>query len=367
MRIKKVTYQIIQLPLLHELSHSQKIFKKSEGLLFMVEIDGVFGVGECAPRAYVTGETIESVAFLFQSFVKKRLTSFSFTKIDEVEAYLDGLINGNYALKAGIEIALLDALGKMKNLPIYKLLFKKEARRLFRINGGAPFLGTKQETAVFIKRFYNQGVKIFKFKVGKDIKNDLARLQYLRKQFPDIRIRIDVNGVWDLERALQNLSKMKKYNIDIVEEPVGRRDFSQLKHLKERINIPIMVDESLVSISDAITLASLKACSWFNIRLSKNGGFLKANKILEIAKKAEIKTQIGAHFGEGDVLDAAKRHFAFGVKNLDSFEGGTVSLLKEHITTLPLSYNDDLAARIDTINKPGLGISLKQKYLDKFR
>ena len=159
---------------------------------------------------------------------------------------------------------------------------------------------------------------------------------------------------------------MEKYNIYLVEEPLASRDFYQLKSLKEKVNMPIMVDESLVSLSDAIALINLNACSWFNIRISKNGGFLKAKRILDLADQAGVKTQIGAHFGESDILESAKRHFAFGAKKLTSFEGGTINLLKEHTSITPLGYDDDLTAKIDTIDGLGLGIELKKKYFNNF-
>lgn len=366
MRIKKITHEIIQLPLIHELSHARKKFKKSESLFFLVELDGVFGVGECAPRPYVSGETIASAAFLFEDFLKKKITGFSFRTIEEFDYYLDELISGNLALKAGIEIAVLDALGKIKNLPIYKLIFKKAARRIFQINGGVPFLASVKESLSLIQRFYEKGVRDFKLKVTKDLINNLFRVKYLRKEFPDIRIRIDANGCWSFDEALKNLSKIERYKVSIVEEPLVGGDLYLLKRLKEKINMQIMVDESLVNFSDAIALIELKACDWFNLRLSKNGGFLKTKNILELANQYEIKTQIGAHFGESDILEAAKRHFAFGAKHLDSFEGGTIMLLQEHITEPSLTYKDDLRAEIESIDKQGLGVDLKQKHLKSF-
>ncbi|MFH1840771.1 MAG: enolase C-terminal domain-like protein, partial [Candidatus Shapirobacteria bacterium] len=124
---------------------------------------------------------------------------------------------------------------------------------------------------------------------------------------------------------------------------------------------------SLVTISDALALIELKACSWFNIRLSKNGGFLKSKKIFELGKKAGIKVQIGGHFGESDILEAARRHFAFGAPKIDSFEGGTVTFFQEHVTQPSLSFKDNLLARIESVNAPGLGINLKNKYLKSFK
>lgn len=366
MKIQKLSSQIIRIPLTQPLSHSRKSFKKSESLLFLVKVDGVNGMGECAPRPYVTGETIESAILLFNSLLRNQLVDFSFKTLEEVEEYLDSLIADNNALKAGIGIAIWDAVGKLTQTPIYKRLFTKSTRKAFRINGGVPFFAPRRKTMAWVKRFYSQGVRDFKVKVGKDMTEDLNRLGYLRKEFPDIRLRIDANAAWGLKEAVKNLSKMEKYKIYYVEEPIKSRNFRDLRLLKKSIKIPIMVDESLVSISDALALIELKACSWFNVRLSKNGGFLKSKKLLELGKQAGIEVQIGSHFGESDILEAARRHFAFGAPEIDSFEGGTVMLFKEHVTQPPLSFSDDLLARIDSIDAPGLGVNLKEKYLRGF-
>lgn len=366
MKIQKAFCQTIKVPLTQPLAHSRRSFRTSESLFFLVEIDKVSGVGECAPRSYVTGETIESAILIFNSLLKNRLVNFSFETLEEVEEYLDSLIADNNALKAGIEIAIMDAVGKLMGKPVYKQLFSKSARGVFRINGGAPFFASKRKTLAWVKRFYNRGVRIFKIKVGKDIKEDLFRLHYLREEFPDIQLRVDANGAWGLRQAIKSLSKMEQYKIYLVEEPLASRDPRKLRKLREKISIPIMADESLVTLADALALIELRACSWFNIRLSKNGGFLKSKKILELGKQAGIKIQIGSHFGESGVLEAARRHFAFGAPGINSFEGGTIMLFKEQVTREHLGFDDDLLANIDSINRPGLGVSLKEKYLKNF-
>lgn len=367
MKIRKAFHQIIKIPLIHPINHSRRTFKTSESLLFLVEIDNIYGVGECAPRPYVTGETLETAVLFFESFLKKHLIGFSFENLNEIEEYLDSLMKGNMAVRAGIEIAILDALGKILNKPIYEILFSHPARESFQINGGIPFFTSKSKTLALMKQFYSHGVKNFKIKVGKNIKEDLYRLSYLREEFPDIKLRIDANGAWSLEEAIEYLSKMEKYQIYLVEDPLKSDDFRDLKTLKENSKILIMVDESLVTINDALALIKLNACSWFNIRLSKNGGFLKSKKILELGKEFGTKIQIGSHFGESDILEAARRHFAVGAPDIDAFEGGTIMLFQEHITEEPLNFNNDLVARIDSINNPGLGVNLKEKYLNYFK
>jgi muconate cycloisomerase len=103
----------------------------------------------------------------------------------------------------------------------------------------------------------------------------------------------------------------------------------------------------------------------FNIRISKCGGLLAAREVADVAAKAGLTCQMGAHPGESAILSAAGRHFATRVPNLRYLEGsaGTI-LLKQDIADR--SVAPGRGGRAPALDGPGLGIRVEEDKLASF-
>ena len=149
-----------------------------------------------------------------------------------------------------------------------------------------------------------------------------------------------------------------------MEQPTPKGDFDAMQEVADFCHEPVMADESLCTVNDALRLAQIKGCDMFNIRLSKCGGIFRSMEIIGIARDQSIGYQIGCHVGESGILTAAAIHLAAVSKSLAHFEGGySRLLLKEDI------IEEDLTPRRGigyTLNRAGLGVTVKENTLRKY-
>jgi L-alanine-DL-glutamate epimerase-like enolase superfamily enzyme len=201
-----------------------------------------------------------------------------------------------------------------------------------------------------------------KIKVGN--KRDLEVLSLAREILGHkVDLRVDANGAWSAAEAEQRIRAMMPYGISAVEQPVPKHDLAGLIRLSNRMDTPVIADESLCSEHDAEDLASSRACQVFNLRLSKCGGILAANRMFTIGQKQGIAAQLGCQVGETGILSAAGRQFAMSHK-LRYLEGSYSNyILKEDIVNEPVEFGPGGVAQ--PLIGDGLGISINEEVLQR--
>ena len=359
----------VNIPFKAAFKHSLKSRQNSESIFVKASLDnGVVGFGESLPRSYVTGNTQGSVYKQLKEFLPKlkgaELNGPGTISVpgapDEGASFIRSLDGIEAEARCALEIALLDCLGKISNRPVHDILGESLNRNFASsaiISGGSAL-----EAAVAAIYFKAKGYRFFKVKVGTD--NDEARVHLVRRLVGNADIRVDANGAWDVAAALETIEKVRQFNISCVEQPTPKGDFDAMQEVADFCHEPVMADESLCTVSDALRLAQIKGCDMFNVRLSKCGGIFRSMEIIKIARDYEMGYQIGCHVGESGVLTAAAMHLAAVSKNPAYFEGGySRLLLKEDI------IEEDLTPRRGighTLNKPGLGVTVKEDTLRKY-
>jgi len=137
-------------------------------------------------------------------------------------------------------------------------------------------------------------------------------------------------------------------------------DVEGLHEIRNKTGIPVIVDESLCSLSDAKRLIEAEACDVINIKISKCGGLLKSKEIRDFAESKNIPCQVGAHVGETDILGKAGRYFAMTTRNLFCFEGFSQLLFKDS----PEEHFQMRSGNDDTSLNAGLGVDLTKQRLE---
>ena len=347
---------------------SQTLRARSESIIVRLEFEnGISGYGESTPRTYVTNEDCSTVVQVIQSFFSSILLSHEIHTIDDVEDVLNKLegeclkkniLHYNSALGA-IDIALLDALGKLQKVPVTNFLGSiVREKALYSIS--IPFLHPQKIRELFfqLQKFKFKYVKIL---LGESESKNVKRVSLVRSLFGDnVDIRVEANGKWTFQQAVFNLEKLEKFNITAVEQPVAKDDIVGLQRLKTAIKIPIIVDESMCNLSDAKNLIEKEACDILNIKISKCGGLLRSRDIAHFAKSQNISCQMGAHVGETEILNAAGKSFALTTSNLIYFEGASFLLL-EHLSSK--NQFEIQNKREDRVSNFGLGIKLTNQQL----
>lgn len=372
MNIRSVTLYHLELPFAQAFSHSAKHRTVSETLIARVESDqGVVGFGEGAPRLYVTGETLDGAMISIASEIWPTLRTITFpelrTAIDL--ALISRLIPTPpaqdrvrwHAGRCAVELALLDCLLLEAGIGVAELLPAQQ--RHIRYSG---VIGTVSEGDArhLGRQMKGTGLSAIKVKVGSG--DDVARLKAVREVCGlEVSLRVDANGAWSVEEAASMLEQFEPYRIDAVEEPIASRDPEALRSLKRQTAVPIVVDESLVTVDDAQALVEAGACDIFNIRVSKCGGLVPSLDIAELAHAHGVQVQVGAHVGETAVLSAVGRHLAAAIPQVRFVEGsfGT-HLLTEDVSEEDIRFGYGGVAPV--LTGPGCGITVRERILVKY-
>jgi len=180
------------------------------------------------------------------------------------------------------------------------------------------------------------GVATVKIKVGTGIKEDLARVQEVRKHLPKAKVRIDVNGSWSVKEALSNINTIYEVTGDLleyVEQPVASLD--ELKQLKEGMSVDVKIagDEVLRKAKDPFAISLDGAIDILMLKVSPLGGIKRAMDLaihhkLPVVVSSALESAVGISHG----LALAAR-----VPNLDYACGlGTSALFNQDVSDIPI-------------------------------
>lgn len=267
-------------------------------------------------------------------------------------------------LKAGIEMAMYDIIGKISQLPVYQLLGGKRRDRIELSHSIA--MGTIEERLEQIAVHYAEGFRTVKIKVGIDFPSDLQAIRAARKKYNDsIQIRVDANMGWRDEKTLQNLTKeLADLGVISIEQPFAPYELEKLARLTAASPVPIMLDESIWGPEDAIAAIRAGAGNIFNTYVSESGGLQRSMLISQMCDLAGIGFCIGSmpEFGIGT---AAELHLGLAAAHIDHPSDVIGNLyFDDDIIAETLPVKEGFAYSIDS---PGLGVSLDWDKIEKYR
>jgi muconate cycloisomerase len=203
------------------------------------------------------------------------------------------------------------------------------------------------------------GLRHVKLKVGFD--DDAMRVAAVREALgSEVSLRLDANGGWTLARAVEVLTAVAPLGIAAAEQPLPRG--GDLAALRSAVPVPLMADESLVTMADAEALIADRAVDYFNVRVSKCGGLGRSLAIAARAAAAGLGVQVGSQVGETAILAAAGRHLAAALPEVAFTEGsfGTL-LLTQDVSVESVRFGHRGEAPV--LTGPGLGIRVVEKAL----
>ena len=369
--LRSATIYPLDIPFVVSFAHSRKRRSSCDSVVVRLEAsDGTVGYGEAAPRPYVTGETVDSVVSYVSDVAWPNLLGVPLPdpEGDDLLRAVDGLLldgdsNGvvaHHAARGAVEVALLDCLLRMAKRPLCDLL---HAEREELVYGGVVGAGSFEQAIRHTRLMKAAALGNLKVKVGQD--DEIERVGTIREIVGDgVSLRIDANEVWTPDQAIKHLQDLAPFGIEAAEQPVHRRDTRHLPALRAESPIPIMVDESLVTMDDAKRLTDSGGCDLFNIRISKCGGIGRSLALAEHARTHGLGFQIGAHVGETAILSAAGRHLATHLGDARWIEGSWGPLLLEADVASD-SPRFGHGGRALPITGPGLGIDVRDEILSE--
>ncbi len=248
------------------------------------------GVGEAFPVAYY-GETVATVGVIIPALAEALgALDAPPTGMDAARVWLAdadramaSAIGNNGGAKAGLDIALHDLVARGLGVPLYELLDTPT---------GIPptdfSVGIDAPAAVAERAARASGFPALKIKVGGP--SDLETLEAVRGVFSG-PLRVDANTGWSPEEGERLIPDLVRLGVELIEQPVPARQRPRLRWLQERSPIPVVVDESAVTIDDLDALVGVVA--GINVKLTKCGGVGPALAMMRRARELGFRVMLG--------------------------------------------------------------------------
>ena len=250
---------------------------------------GLVGLGEADPMIPFTDESPASVMAVISGVIAPYIIGKNPKELAQLESNLDRMVHGNLTARGAINMALYDIFGKSTNMPVYQLLGGLYHRRLPLLMGiGSDGL---DESIAAVEALVEKGLQTVMMKMGDlPIADEIKRFIAVREHFGDgIKIIVDANQGWNLFETLEFIDGIRGQRLDLLEQPIERRDLEGLKRIHDRLICPLSADESLVDVADAAVLIREQVVDVLSIKVSKNGGLSKSKLIAQMAAGFGLK------------------------------------------------------------------------------
>jgi D-galactarolactone cycloisomerase len=275
---------------------------------------------------------------------------------------------------SAIDIALWDIKGKALELPVFKLLggaYRNKARAY--ATGLYEPQNVPDVTQALVNEalgYKKEGFSGMKLKVGYGIAKDVAYVKAIREAIgEDIYLMVDANHAHNSSEAIELARKIERFDIHWFEEPVPPEDLDGYREVRKKSEILIAGGECEYTRYGFRNLINLRAVDILQPDLCAAGGFTEMMKITAMASAANIP--LIPHVWGTNVGLAASLQFFAGLPHFPErrfpaepfFEyDRSPHPFREEVTLEKFALKEGY---LDIPDRPGLGVSLDLKYLEK--
>lgn len=263
---------------------------------------------------------------------------------------MDAALKGHPYVKAGIDIACWDLLGKATALPVCTLMGGRfgESVRLYRaISQQSP-----DEMAHNVAGYRARGYTRFQLKVGGDPDQDIERIRQVRAiLLPSDRLVADANTGWTQHEAMRVVRAVRDLDV-YIEQPC--LTYEECLSIRKHTNHPFVLDENVDSLEMLLRAKADCAMDVVNLKISKLGGLTKTRQIRDLCVSMGIAMTLEDSWG-GDMTTAAIAHLAQSTPEAFRFTSTDFNSYVTVRTATGAPQFDNGFMRAS--NAPGLGIS----------
>jgi L-alanine-DL-glutamate epimerase-like enolase superfamily enzyme len=270
---------------------------------------------------------------------------------------------------SGVEIALWDILGKVKNEPISKLLGEYRDKIKLYAAGTIVFDQTPEWHLDFYKEHFERGFTTLKLRIGNNFKWDGEFVQSIRNLFgDDIDIIVDGKYNYTFASAVKMAKKLSKCDVLYFEEPIPPYNIDDLSNLTASSKVPIAYGEQTYTIHGFRDLISRRAADVIQPDATIAGGLLECQKIGALAEAWNIP--VSPHSGGLTAIGiAANLHHCASISNFTVLEYDSVPYqpLRDELLKTPIVSLDRVRDGCLEVPKgPGLGIEVDESVFAKY-
>ena len=328
----KINYRKYQLQFKQPAGTSRGVYKSRWVWYVFIEENGVTGIGECAPLPGLSEETQEEVEQLLNRicanpdrFIKlpqlyQAISSVTFA----IETALTDLRNGG----TGLLFPSAFTRGE-KGIPINGLIWM----------GDLDFMKSQ------IKEKLDAGFRCIKLKIGAlNFEEELELLKAIRKEYTtsDLLLRVDANGAFSMDNAMEKLERLAELHIHSIEQPIAAGKWEAMADLCRNSSLPIALDEELTGTygtEKKQTLIQRIKPQFLILKPGLHGGFSGCDEWIRLAEEQNIDWWITSYLESNIGLNAIAQ-WTF-LKNVSTHQGlGTGQLFNNNFSC-PLEIRDE--------------------------
>ncbi len=328
MKISAIEYFRLDMPLAMPYTIAYETVDHATNIILKLHTDkGITGWGCAAPDKVVTGETPEEVIDNINTVLIGLLKNQSPFQIARMNHLIKQLLPKASSTLAMVDMAIYDIMARKAKIPLYQLLggYKSEIATSVTI-GILPIKETLDQAGYYFKK----GFKIIKLKGGINLDADVEKILKLREKYGlEFSLRFDANQGYSVEEAIKLIKQTENAKIELLEQPTNLNNEERLGQVTQKVDIPVMADESMKTLKDAFRLASNDLIDMVNIKIMKVGGILESQHINSVAKAARMEVMVGC-LDECALGISAGLHFALSRPNIEYADlDGNLDLLED--------------------------------------
>jgi len=349
-RVEAVTCTRLRVPLHTPFVTALRRTESMETVVVQItDSDGNTGWGEAPQVWQVTGESLAGATACIEEMLAPLVVGRDVDDWQEIAAAVQRAVARNFGAKAAVDVALHDLVARRAGVPFARFLrdgdeapkgwLPRTDRASFADTsatdrtadtgntgdtegtdtaeaadtpeaadtaGTIPRLvatdvtlsvGSAAELAPTAQQRVAEGFTTLKMKVGTDAATDVARVRAVRDAVgPDVTIRLDANQGWSPQEAVEVIHALEAagLGVEVVEQPVAGDDVEGLAWVRNRVELPVMADESVYGMRDLDRILRLEAADMINVKLAKCGSLDVARDLLRKAADHGLGTIVGS-------------------------------------------------------------------------
>ncbi|MBN2150057.1 MAG: mandelate racemase/muconate lactonizing enzyme family protein [Candidatus Lokiarchaeota archaeon] len=323
---------------------------------------GHVGLGEVLVWLPESGATPGQIIDVIEHALYKYVIGERPFDIERIWRRMDNNVAQNEIAKGLLDMACHDLIGQISGKPAVEILHGEPA-------GEVPLaalvpLADVKTMVMLAKAFCKAGFKTIRYKLGRSVQSDEEISRAIREAVgPSVRLRVDYNQAYSPDEAIRAIKAIEPFRIDVAEQPVDKNDVLGMKHVQERVSVPLMAHEGCASIRDYVSLVELGAVKAVGINAERPGGTIPALEMIDHAARRGLGTVIHSQpLGIASAMlahVAAARHDVLGH---DPELFGNV-MFDDDLIDPPLRY-DKGAIKIPV--GPGWGVKVDERALAKY-
>jgi L-alanine-DL-glutamate epimerase-like enolase superfamily enzyme len=358
-------------------------------LLVLITMDsGLIGLGECA--AY--GGSLDSMERIVLDDLRPTLLGEDPFTVERIwqrmarRGHQRGTTGMLLQAISGVDIALWDLIGQATKTPLYRLL--GGYRDTLDAYASAGFYAGNKGPAKLAEEvggYAERGFRTVKIKVGRNpevmlnplpdmwapdyatvsLEEDVERVRAARTAIgPRTRLAIDANNAWTPSVAIQFMRQVADQHVHWLEEPVSTDDRVGSAQVAHALDVPVAGYETATGLASFRDLIAGRAIDIVQPDVIWTGGITVCRKVAALAEA--VGMPVIPHVFSSAVASIANMHFIASLAN-----GGLLEFdqnpnpLRSELFEEPIAV--DANGRVRLPDRPGLGVTLNQDIVDKYR